>query len=58
MITPAQTRNEPARIIGFDVSYIPTCPSNIGLYEHYGYSFVKEITNYGGDNDLLYVKNI
>ena len=44
--------------LGFDVSYIPTGPDNIGLYEHYGYSFVKEITNYGGDNDLLYMKNI
>ena len=43
---------------GFEKSYIPTCPGNVGLYEHYGYSFVKEITNYGGDNDLLYVKEI
>ena len=50
--------NEYLKDIGFDVSYIPTSPDNIGLYEHYGYSFVKEITNYGGDNDLLYVKNI
>ena len=50
--------NEYLKSLGFDVSYIPTGPDNIGLYEHYGYSFVKEITNYGGDNDLLYVKNI
>ena len=50
--------NEYLKDIGFDVSYIPTSLDNIGLYEHYGYSFVKEITNYGGDNDLLYVKNI
>ena len=50
--------NEYLKSLGFDVSYIPTSPDNIGLYEHYGYSFVKEITNYGGDNDLLYMKNI
>ena len=50
--------NEYLKKQGFEKSYIPTCPGNVGLYEHYGYSFVREITNYGGDNDLLYVKEI
>lgn len=43
---------------GFTRSYIPTSKENVGLYEHYGYSYLKEITNYGGENDLLYVKEL
>ncbi|SHI77552.1 GNAT family N-acetyltransferase [Pseudobutyrivibrio xylanivorans] len=43
---------------GFERSYIPTPKENMGLYERYGYSFVKEITNYGGCEDLLYSKII
>ena len=42
----------------FRKSYIPAPVENVGLYEHYGYSFVKEITNYGGGDDLLYSKDI
>ena len=44
------------REAGFDKSYIPSC--HAGLYERYGYSYVREITNYGGTTDHLYVKNI
>jgi ribosomal protein S18 acetylase RimI-like enzyme len=43
---------------GFDKSYIPTPIENVGLYERYGYSFVKEIVNYGDGVDLLYSKEI
>lgn len=50
--------NDYLRMNGFRRSYIPAPKENIGLYEHYGYSFVKEITNYGGGTDLLYSKNI
>ena len=41
---------------GFSRSYIPS--SHVGLYERYGYSYVKEITNYGGTDDHLYAKSI
>ena len=41
---------------GFERSYIPTEYS--GLYEHYGYQYLREITNYGGGTDRLYVKEI
>ena len=50
--------NEYLRANGFRRSYIPTGKENVGLYEHYGYAFEKEITNYGGENDLLYSKKI
>ena len=50
--------NEYLKELGFVRSYIPTPIENVGLYERYGYSFVKEITNYGGDEDLLYSKEI
>lgn len=50
--------NEYLRNVGFTRSYIPTDKKNAGLYEHYGYSFEKEITNYAGENDLLYSKKI
>ena len=41
---------------GFSRSYIPS--SHVGLYERYGYSYVKEIKNYGGTDDHLYAKSI
>ena len=41
---------------GFSRSYIPT--EFTGLYEHYGYRFLREIVNYGGDTDRLYVKEL
>ena len=50
--------NEYLKEQGFTRSYIPTPWENAGLYEHFGYSFVKGITNYGGDDDFLYSKEI
>ena len=44
------------REAGFDRSYIPS--GTAGLYERYGYSYVREIRNYGGTWDHLYVKDI
>ena len=41
---------------GFDRSYIAS--SFEGLYERYGYTYVKDIVNYGGGTDRLYVKDI
>ena len=43
---------------GFERSYIPTPKENAGLYEHYGYTFVKEIINYDGREELLYSKEL
>ena len=48
--------NDYLRDRGFGRSYIPS--PYAGLYERYGYSYVREITNYGGGVDHLYVKNI
>lgn len=41
---------------GFGWSYIPT--SFLGPYEHYGYTYLKDIVNYGGGTDHLFVKKI
>ena len=41
---------------GFDRSYIPT--EYTGLYEHYGYRYVRDIVNYGGGTDRLYAKEL
>ena len=48
--------NEYLRENGFSKSYIPS--DHVGLYERYGYSYVREITNYGGTDDHLYVRDI
>ena len=50
------TANEYAKNIGFDRTYIPT--GHMGLYEKYGYSYIKDIVNYGGDTDRLYTKEL
>ena len=39
---------------GFSRSYIPT--GYLGLYEHYGYTYLRDIVNYGGGTDHLFVK--
>ena len=39
---------------GFGSSYIST--ASFGLYERYGYTFLKDIVNYGGGTDHLFVK--
>ena len=48
--------NEYANSLGFDTTYIPS--EHTGLYEKYGYSYLKDITNYGGGTDRLYAKEI
>lgn len=48
--------NEYAKGIGFDRTYIPT--EFIGLYEKYGYRYIKDIVNYGNGVDRLYVKEL
>ena len=46
--------NAYARTLGFDKTYIPS--EHIGLYEKYGYCYVRDIVNYGNGIDRLYVK--
>lgn len=48
--------NEYAKSMGFTKTYIPT--EYIGLYEKYGYYYVKDIVNYGNGVDRLYVKEL
>lgn len=48
--------NEYAKSIGFDRTYIPS--EHSGLYEKYGYRYVKDIVNYGNGTDRLYVKEL
>ena len=48
--------NRYAKEQGFTRTYIPT--EHKGLYERYGYTYVKEIVNYGGGTDRLYVKSL
>lgn len=48
--------NEYAKENGFDRTYIPS--KHIGLYEKYGYRYLKDIVNYGNETDRLYVKEL
>ena len=48
--------NRYAKEQGFTKTYIPT--EYTGLYEQYGYTYVKDIVNYGGGTDRLYVKEL
>lgn len=48
--------NKYAKEIGFDKTYIPT--EYVGLYEKYGYRYIKEIVNYGNGTDRLYAKEL
>lgn len=50
------TANHYAAELGFERTYIPT--EFTGLYEKYGYQFVREIVNYGGGTDRLLVKEL
>ncbi len=45
-----------ARSLGFTKTYIPS--EHTGLYEKYGYVYQKDIVNYGGGTDRLYMKEI
>ena len=46
--------NRYAESIGFERTYIPS--EYFGLYEKYGYTYVKDIVNYGNGVDHLFVK--
>lgn len=48
--------NAYAKENGFDRTYIPS--EHVGLYEKYGYYYLKDIVNYGNGKDRLYVKEI
>lgn len=48
--------NNYAKLHGFERSYIPSEFS--GLYEKYGYSYLKDIVNYGNGVDHLFVKEL
>ena len=48
--------NAYAKKCGFDRTYIPS--EHVGLYEKYGYRYLKDIVNYGGGTDRLYVKEL
>ena len=50
------TANEYAKEQGFTKTYIPT--EFTGLYERYGYRYIKDIVNYGGGTDRLYGKDL
>ena len=48
--------NNYAKQLGFKKSYIPT--DIVGFYEKYGYTYIKDIVNYGNEIDRLYVKDL
>lgn len=48
--------NEYAKANGFKKTYIPSI--HAGLYEKYGYRYLRDIVNYGNGTDRLYVKEI
>ena len=48
--------NAYAENLGFERTYIPS--EHVGLYEKYGYRYLKDIVNYGGGTDRLYVKEL
>ena len=45
-----------AKDTGFTRTYIPS--EHIGLYEKYGYRYLKDIVNFGNGTDRLYVKEL
>lgn len=48
--------NKYAKEKGFAKTYIPS--EHIGLYEQYGYHYLKDIVNYGNGIDRLYIKEL
>lgn len=48
--------NQYAKKLGFGRTYIPT--EFVGLYEKYGYCYIKDIVNYGNGIDRLYAKEL
>ena len=51
-----EAANAYAKGLGFAKTYIPS--AHIGLYEKYGYRYMKDIVNYGNGTDRLYVKEL
>ncbi len=51
-----RTMEDYARSCGFDRAYIP-CERE-GLYERFGYAAIDRLMNYGGDEDLIYVREL
>lgn len=48
--------NKYAKELGFDKTYMPS--EHFGIYEKYGYKYIKDIVNYGGGIDHLFFKRI
>ena len=48
--------NAHAGSLGYGRTYIPS--SFFGLYEKYGYRYLRDIVNYGGGTDHLFVKEL
>ena len=48
--------NKYATECGFTRTYIPS--EHVGLYEKFGYQYLKDITNYGNGTDRLYIKEL
>ncbi len=48
--------NAYAKSLGCAKTYIPS--SFFGLYEKYGYRYLRDIVNYGGETDHLFVKEL
>ena len=48
--------NEYAKGLGFTRTYIPS--EFFGLYEKYGYRYLRDIVNYGGGTDHLFARDI
>ncbi len=51
-----EAANRYAKELGFEKTYIPS--EYTGLYEKFGYTYVKDIINYGGWTDHLFMKCI
>jgi len=54
--TLIEQANAYAKSHGYAKTYIPS--SFFGLYEKYGYRYLRDIVNYGGDTDHLFVKEL
>ena len=48
--------NSYSKKLGFQRTYIPSI--HTGLYEKYGYTYLKDIVNYSGETDRLYAKEL
>lgn len=51
-----EAANKYAITLGFTKTYIPT--EYTGLYEKYGYYYIRDIVNYGNGVDRLYAKDL